>query len=66
MTISPIADVSTIYRNRFGETGLSRRDQVWKVLCSAFFDARFTATGSVLDLACGYGEFINNVDATDK
>lgn len=60
MMASPIPDVSTIYQRRFQNSGLARRDRVWKVLCSDFFNSRLIPSGSVLDLACGYGEFINN------
>jgi len=66
MTASPIADVSAIYRHRFSSSGIERRNRVWKVLCSAYFDRLFVKSGSVLDLACGYGEFINNVDVARK
>jgi ubiquinone/menaquinone biosynthesis C-methylase UbiE len=53
--------LSEIYAKRFGDMGAERRDRLWKVLCRSFFDRRMIADGSVLDLACGYGEFVNNV-----
>jgi ubiquinone/menaquinone biosynthesis C-methylase UbiE len=53
--------LSEMYAKRFGDMGAERRDRVWKVLCRSFFDRRMIADGSVLDLACGYGEFVNNV-----
>src|SRR6516165_1688582 len=59
-------NLSEIYSNRFGEAGYDRRDRVWKVLCRSFFDKRMVRDGSVLDLACGYGEFINNIDVKTK
>lgn len=61
-----VADVSTIYRNRFSDTGLERRDRVWKTLCRYHFDRLFVTDGSALDLACGYGEFINNINVAKK
>lgn len=61
-----MSDVSKIYQERFGNTGLDRRDRVWKVLCSSFFNKRISPDETVLDLACGYGEFINNISAARK
>jgi SAM-dependent methyltransferase len=61
-----MTDVAKIYKERFENTGLTRRDRVWKVLCRHFFDARIPPNATVLDLACGYGEFINNVTASRK
>src|SRR5580698_8103476 len=59
-------DVAEIYRDRFARTGLERRDRVWKVLCKSFFDQRVPRNATVLELACGYGEFINNIAAGQK
>jgi SAM-dependent methyltransferase len=61
-----MTDVAKIYKDRFENTGLARRNRVWKVLCRHFFDARIPENATVLDLACGYGEFINNVRASRK
>ncbi|MEA2730129.1 MAG: hypothetical protein QOF70_4604 [Acetobacteraceae bacterium] len=61
-----MTDVAALYRTRFEQTGLDRRDRVWKVLCKHFFDQRIPRNATVLDLACGYGEFINNVSASRK
>ena len=41
----------------------TRRDTVWKALWRYHFKAIVPADGCVLDLGCGYGEFINNVEA---
>ena len=40
-----------------------KRDVVWKALWRYFFSRRIKADDCVLDLGCGYGEFINNVRA---
>ncbi len=40
-----------------------RRDVLWKTLWRAYFQKRIPADACVLDLGCGYGEFINNVTA---
>lgn len=41
----------------------NRRDTVWKALWRYYFKTIVPADGCVLDLGCGYGEFINNVEA---
>jgi SAM-dependent methyltransferase len=61
-----MTDIAALYRTRFEQAGLDRRDRVWKVLCRHFFDERMPANATVLDLACGYGEFINNISASRK
>ncbi|HQS09882.1 MAG TPA: class I SAM-dependent methyltransferase [Xanthobacteraceae bacterium] len=61
-----MVDVQEIYRARFLETGLNKRSEVWRILCREFFNPLIGAQKDVLDLACGYGEFINNVSARSK
>lgn len=61
-----MTDLSKIYRSRFSNTGLEKRNAVWRVLCASFFSRYVRPTDTVLDLACGYGEFINNIRATEK
>ncbi len=61
-----IQDLSKIYSERFQATGLSKRDGVWKVLCASFFQPLVPEQSVLLDLACGYGEFINNMKAAQK
>ena len=58
------SDLEQIYRNRFA--GQSEyRQQVWRVL-AAYFARWIPKNAAVLDLGCGYCEFINNVDAGKK
>ena len=40
-----------------------RRDTVWQALWRFYFRKIVPADGCVLDMGCGYGEFINNVVA---
>jgi ubiquinone/menaquinone biosynthesis C-methylase UbiE len=47
-------------------TGLEKRNRVWRVLCREFFDPLIGPGKDVLDMACGYGEFINNVAARSR
>lgn len=41
----------------------ARRDTVWKALWRYYFSRIVPKDGCVLDMGCGYGEFINNVTA---
>ena len=56
-----MADIQKLYALRFTDTGLDKRKCVWKVLCDRFFNGLINPDSTVLDLACGYGEFINNI-----
>src|SRR6478672_9974900 len=59
-------DLSSIYKSRFLNIGLEKRKRVWKILCEEFFQEKVPQESAVLDLACGYGEFINNINASQK
>jgi SAM-dependent methyltransferase len=54
------ADLQRIYASRF-EQNLDYRRAVWRVLISDFFQSYVRSTDTVLDLGCGYGEFINQI-----
>jgi SAM-dependent methyltransferase len=61
------ASLQSLYRHRFSESELPAKNAIWKVLCKNFFQQFVRADrDSVLDLACGYGEFINNIVAAHK
>ena len=58
-------DLQRIYGARFAGN-LEYRKQVWRVLVDDWF-ARYVQPGdAVLDLGCGYGEFINTVRCATK
>lgn len=42
------------------------RNRVWQVLAQDFFQRWVDPGSRVLDLGCGYGEFINNIRAGEK
>jgi SAM-dependent methyltransferase len=44
----------------------SRRNTLWKTLCESFFQRFVQPEHTVLELGCGYGEFINNVQCSTK
>ena len=59
------SQLQTIYSNRFD--GLTPyRNEVWKVLVVQFFSRWVRPDQAILDLGCGYGEFINHVSAAKK
>lgn len=53
-------ELQAIYAHRFTSM-LRYRLDVWKILTSAYFQPLVRPDAAVLDLGCGYGEFINNV-----
>lgn len=59
------SDLSRIYAQRFADN-LDYRKRVWRVLIDSFFKKYVPRNATVLDLGCGYGEFINQVDAGRK
>lgn len=59
------ADLQRIYQARFAETA-EYRQRVWQILLPSFFQQFVRPTDSVLDLGCGYGEFINQVHCSKK
>jgi SAM-dependent methyltransferase len=59
------ADLSRIYAQRFSSQ-LAYRNRVWRILVADFFSKYIPENASVLDLGCGYGEFINHVRAASK
>src|SRR5579862_928827 len=58
-------DLQEIYRERFAGRK-EYRDLVWKVLIHRFFSKWIPSSAAVLDLGCGYCEFINNVNSAKK
>jgi len=58
--------LSTLYKNRFAAQELQRKNAIWKVLCEYYFQQYVSSNDTVVDLACGYGEFINNIQAGEK
>jgi SAM-dependent methyltransferase len=57
-------ELENIYRARFVGQG-KYRQRVWDVLCS-FFSKWIPENSVVLDLGCGYCEFINAITAREK
>jgi len=59
------SDLSRIYAQRFA-ANLDYRKRVWRVLVDSFFQQHVQPDATILDLGCGYGEFINQIRAGRK
>ena len=58
-------NLNKIYQIRF--SGLEKyRNAIWKILVKDFFSKWIPKGSAVLDLGCGYGEFINNVPDCER
>jgi SAM-dependent methyltransferase len=58
--------LDVLYGHRFSDEDRRRRRRIWKVLCEDFFQRYVRETDTVLELACGYGEFITHIRAARK
>lgn len=58
--------LAKLYSIRFSKKEVADKNKIWEVLCRDFFEKYISEKDTVLDVACGYGEFINNVTAGKK
>jgi SAM-dependent methyltransferase len=65
MSDSASIDLEKTYDRRFAALA-SYRAGVWSVLTRQFFQPLIPADSAVLDLGCGWGEFINHIQARQK
>lgn len=65
MRIAGETDLQQLYRNRFGHD-LEARSEIWNVLVRDFFQAWIRRSDTVVDLGCGYGEFLNQLKAARR
>jgi SAM-dependent methyltransferase len=62
-----MAELDALYRERFSEPERRRKDEIWQVLCRDFFQQFVRADrDTVLDIACGLGEFSRHIEAARK
>lgn len=60
-------ELANIYRKRFQEAGIKEKEGMWKVLTENFFQQFINPNkDTVVDIAAGYGEFVNNIIAKKK
>ena len=59
------SELQSLYRQRF-DSHTAYRNAVWQTLIRSYFQRLVPANAAILDLGCGYGEFINNVQAGRK
>lgn len=59
-------ELADLYRIRFEAEMLPRKREIWRVICADFLQRFVRPTDTVVDLACGYGEFVNNIRAARK
>lgn len=59
-------ELSELYRIRFAQDQLPRKNAIWQVICRNFLQRFIKTTDTVVDIACGYGEFLNNISANKK
>ncbi|MGJ8560376.1 MAG: class I SAM-dependent methyltransferase [Litorimonas sp.] len=65
-SVTSSEELSELYKIRFQQEELPRKNAIWKILCDSFFSKYISKSDNLLDIACGYGEFLNNIDAKTK
>jgi ubiquinone/menaquinone biosynthesis C-methylase UbiE len=58
-----MTDVAALYDHRFSERERLRKDRLWQVLCQQFLQRYVRPGDTVLDVACGLGEFSRHIRA---
>ncbi|MGH8475570.1 MAG: class I SAM-dependent methyltransferase [Methylococcales bacterium] len=58
--------MSELYKIRFADEQLPRKNAIWQVLCHDYLQQFIDPSDTVVDIACGYGEFLNNIQAAKK
>jgi ubiquinone/menaquinone biosynthesis C-methylase UbiE len=62
---APDLDLGRLYRARFAGVDVAR-DALWKVLCRHFFQHYVRPDDTVVEVAAGHCEFINNIVASHR
>jgi SAM-dependent methyltransferase len=58
--------LARMYSERFNANEQRTKQNIWKVLCSDFFQRYVRPSDTVLDVGAGYCEFINNIVCQSK
>lgn len=59
-------ELSELYKIRFERESLARKNAIWRVICNVFLSRFVDKSATVVDVACGYGEFLSNIPARRK
>lgn len=59
-------ELSDLYKIRFSISELPRKNAIWGVICNDFIQKYVKKSDVIVDVACGYGEFLNNINARRK
>ena len=59
-------DLTRLYRVRFSAEDRVSRERVWEVSCREVFQQSVGERDTVLDIGCGYGEFVRHIRALRK
>jgi 2-polyprenyl-3-methyl-5-hydroxy-6-metoxy-1,4-benzoquinol methylase len=60
-------DVKQLYSHRFeNQQVIERKNLIWQTLCKYYFQRLINSSDTVVDIAAGYCEFINNIRAKKK
>ena len=55
-----------LYRHRFGDADRENKKRIWRVLVESFFQQYVPPAAAVLDLGCGFGEFLNPLQCAKR
>jgi ubiquinone/menaquinone biosynthesis C-methylase UbiE len=58
--------LNRLYEVRFSQDERATKDRIWRVLCEDYFQQFIDPSDTVLDIACGFGEFIRHIHAARK
>lgn len=61
-----VRKLSKLYRIRFADDQLHRKNAIWQVICSNYLQQFIAHSDTVVDIASGHGEFLNNIKAAKK
>lgn len=54
-------ELQRLYRHRFDKASREQKQKLWKAIVEAYFQRFIRPDDAVLDLGCGFGEFLNHV-----
>jgi SAM-dependent methyltransferase len=59
-------DLSALYRIRFTDDELLKKNAIWRIICQDFLKKFIKNTDVILEIGCGFGEFLNNINGKKK